>query len=142
MDWLFRSKFLLILAVGLLIWGVERLIVTDAEAIENLAEETTEDIRTGRWEQLASRMHEDFQYQRMDRDGTVAYVQRLMENTKPTNVGVSLYDIEVDEDTATAKGHVFGNVGGRPVRLSIDAKLVRSEDGWVLREVFGGYIGR
>ena len=145
MAWLFRSKLLTLLVLGLLIWGVERLIVTDREAIENLAESLAEDIRAERWDELESRLHEEFRYQRMDRARTVEHVRGLVERTKATGVGVSLYEIEVTGEVATARGHVWGNVAGRPVRVSIDAKLRRDEDaehGWVLREVSGGYIGR
>lgn len=142
MDWLFRSKLLLLLVLGLLIWGVERLIVTDAEAIENLAEAMAEDIRDKRWADLEGRLHPEFQYGRRDREKTVEHVRGLVERHKPTGVGVSLFEIEVVGDTATANGHVWGNVAGRPVRVSIGAKLLRGEDGWLLREVTGGYPGR
>lgn len=143
MSWLLRSKLLTLIVLALLIWGVERLIVTDREAIEGLAETVAEDIRDGRWEDLRSRLHEDFVYNSQDRDRTVAYVQGLVERYKPTGVGVDLFEIEVTDDAATARGHVWGNVGGRPVRVGIDAKLLRTEDdGWVLREVTGGYLGR
>lgn len=142
MAFLFRSKLLLLLVLGLVIWGVERLIVTDAEAIEHLADVLAEDIQAERWDDLASRLHEDFRFNGMDRERTVAHVRGLVERSKPTGVGVSLYEIEVAGEFATARGHVWGNVAGRPIRVAIDAKLGRTEDGWVLREVSGGSMGR
>ena len=142
MSWLFRSKLLTLLVIGLVIWGVERLIVTDKEQIEALAETMAEDIRDKRWSDLESRLHEDFMYGKRDREKTVEYVKGLVERNKPTGVGVSLFEIEVTGDSAKAKGHVWGNVAGRPARVSIDAKLLRTDDGWVLREVMGGYPGR
>ncbi len=143
MQWLLRSKLVTVLVLGLLIWGVERLIVTDKEAIENLAEAMAEDIKAGRWSAVEAKLHPEFSYQHMDREKTVAYVRKLRERHRPTGVGISLFEIEVIDDTATAKGHVWGNVAGRPVRVGIDAKLVKLEDeGWVLREVLGGYLGR
>lgn len=142
MSWLLRSKLLTLTVLVLLIWGVERLIVTDKEAIETLSERMSDDIGARRWDDLTSRLHPDFRYRHMDREAAVAHVRTLVDRHKPTGVAVRLFEIEVTEDTATAKGHVWGNVGGRPTRVGIDAKLTRTDEGWLLREVTGGYPGR
>ena len=142
MDWLFRSKFLMLLALGLVIWGVERLIVTDKEAIENLAEALAEDVRHERWDAMQGRLHPQFEYGKMDGAQTIEHIQDLVKRFQPGNVGLNLFDIEVDGDTAKSKGHVWANAAGRPGRLAIDARFVKTDDGWVLREVLGGYFGR
>lgn len=142
MDALLRSKFLLLLLVGLVIWGVERLIVTDKEAIENLAEALADDVRQERWDAMQGRLHPQFTYGELDGPQTIEHIQDLVKRFKPGNVGLNLFDIEVEGDSAKSKGHVWANAAGRPGRLAIDARFVRTDDGWKLREVLGGYFGR
>jgi len=138
-----RSRLLALMILALAAYGVERLIVTDTEAIEGLAEAMAEDIRTSSWDALEGRLHEEFTYDGKDRAATVAHVRSLVGRYHPTEVGVILFDIEVDGDDARAKGQIWGRVVGRSVRVTIAAKLRRTDEGdWVLLEVTGGTLGR
>jgi hypothetical protein len=130
-----------LLALGLVTlaaFGIERLIVTDVEAIENLAAKASEAIEERRFEVLEGLMAEDFTYAGRDRAATVAYVRRLVEKHQPPRVGLSLTRVEVDGDGAEASGVVLGTVYGRPMRYPVQAVLVRGEDGWRLSRVKGG----
>ncbi len=134
-----HSRLLALLVLALAAYGIERLIVTDTEAIETLAEDMAADIEDERWEALEDHLHEDFTYGKLDRRKTIAHVRGLVSKYRPTGVGVSLYEIEVDGDDATALGQVWGHVAARPVRVDILVKLTRNDDGdWVLLEVTGG----
>jgi hypothetical protein len=138
-----QSRLLALLVLALAAYGIERLIVTDTEAIENLAAAMAEDIKDQRWEALESHLHEDFTYGTRGRRKTIAHIRSLVGKYRPTGVGVSLYEIKVDGDDATALGEVWGHVAARPVRVGIQVKLTRTEEGdWVLLEVSGGEHAR
>ncbi|MDA1194712.1 MAG: hypothetical protein O2894_05965 [Planctomycetota bacterium] len=142
MSLLPRSRLLGVLLIGLIAWGVERLIVTDREAIDSLAEALAEDLQAGRYEEVEARMEPEFKYAGKDRAATIKLLRSLMDKYQPTDLGLRLYEITIEGDIARAKGTVWGNVLARPMRVGIEAVLVRGDDGWLLREVTGGTMVR
>src|SRR5262245_56716570 len=73
----------LLLAVGLGIL-IERLVVTDAEAIEALLEEANDAAKDREWRRLRPLLSDDFTWQGRDADATVAEIERLAERNRPT----------------------------------------------------------
>jgi hypothetical protein len=132
-----RSQTLALLAVVLVAFGVERLIVTDAEAIEALGDDVAEALAERRFGDLESLLSEGFHYGGKDRAATIAHVRALVERHKPAGIEIRLYDVAVEGDAATAAGRVAGSVYGRPATLDVHATLVREEDGWKFSEIRG-----
>lgn len=133
-----RSQFLALIAltaVGLL---VAHLIVTDAEAIEALAERMARAAAERDMQALGEALSEDFTYGSRDRAATLAHVEGLLGKHKPVGIEVNLYEIRVDDGRATAKGVVGAQVYGRPMRVQIDVELIETDDGWKLVKVRGG----
>lgn len=138
MQLTFRSPLLGLLVVALLVFGLERLIVTDAEAIEQLGVDAARAIRERAWERLEPMLHEEFQYEGRDRTATIAHIRSLVRKYKPADVGIALFEIEVDGGEAKARGVVRGSALGRPVRVAIDAWFKESGDEWKVWKVRGG----
>ncbi len=138
MSLIFRAPLLTLVVLALLVFGIERLIVTDSEQIERLAEEASEAIRSQAWERLAGLLHEDFTYEQRDGPETVEHVRRLVKKYKPTDVGIALFEIEVVGEEARARGVVRGTALGRPARVPESAWFKETDDGWKLWKVRGG----
>jgi hypothetical protein len=135
-----RSKLLAVTLAGLLAWGISALIVTDKEAIEAVAEAMSAEILAGEWESLEGHLHEEFKYGGMSRGKTVAYLKQLAEQHGPNEVAVTFEAIEVTDDRAKAKGWIRArtvSTGERFAQVQFDARLVRSDDGWLLMEIVG-----
>lgn len=134
-----RSQFLALLVLAMAAFAIERLIVTDAEAIEALAERAAQATFERDWTALEACLDEDFHYGRLDRRGTLDLVQGLVARHNPTRVSVTLFDIEVDGTAAKAKGIVAGTAYGRPVQVRVEAELRYVDDErWVLSKLTGG----
>ncbi len=78
-----KALLLLVLAVGLC-WLVERLIVTDTEAIEALLDEALEAARARRLAPVRVHLAEDFLHQGRGPDEALAEAQRLLDTYQPT----------------------------------------------------------
>jgi DNA-binding GntR family transcriptional regulator len=137
-----RPTFLALLAIALLAYGIERLIVTDAEAIEALAERAGRAVADRDWENLRGCLSEDFHYGSLDRDGTVTLVRRLVERHDPKGIRVLMQHIEVHGDEAQAEGIVVGRAYGRPARVVVSVDLRRVDGDWRIARVEGGNFVR
>ena len=137
-----RVYFMGLLAVGLIALGIERLIVTDREAIEALAENTAKSIQERKFDRLAEFLHPEFEHGGRDKEETVAYVRGLVRKFNPIGTEIVLYEINVNEDTATAQGAVAATVYGRPQQVKIDVVFRKLDDTWLLKEVKGGGLPR
>ena len=138
-----RPHFLGLLLLGLVVFGIERLIVTDEEAIEQVAQSMSDAIAEQRFEDLEPLLHAEFEFQGKDRAETIAYVRSLVRKYKPIGAQVALVDIQVEDDTGVAVGIVSGTVYGRPQQVRVEATFERTEDDeWVLRKVTGGQLPR
>jgi Domain of unknown function (DUF4440) len=127
-----RPYFLGILLLAFVVYGIERLIVTDKEAIEALGDAVAEAIQKEDYARLEGLLDPGFEYAGRDRATTIGYVRGLVRQYRPIGVQVHLFDIHVEGDHATAAGVVSASVMGRPQEMRVDATLVRSADGWVL----------
>ncbi len=132
-----RTQILALGILALAAFGIERLIVTDAEAIENLAKDTAKALMEKRYEVLEDVLDESFEYQGKDRAKTIQHVRSLIEKHRPLAVEVRLPEVKIEDDTAKAAGYIGAQVYGRPIRYGIEVDLVRREDGWKLVKVKG-----
>ena len=142
MNFFVRPHFIALLLITLVAVGIERLIVTDAEAIEALGETVATAMEERDFEALDSLLDEAFQYRGRDRAETLKHVRSLLSKYKPTGIQIQLQQIEVDEDRATAKGVILGQAYGRPAQFQMDVVLQRTEEGWKLLEVKGDRLPR
>lgn len=138
MNLTLRSPLLGLLLVGALVFGLERLIVTDAEEIEQLGRDAAKAIQTEAWPWLEQMLVEDFVYERRDRTETIEHIRSLVRKYKPTDVGIAFLEIKVEDGAATAKAVVRGTALGRPARVPVDAWFRETDDGWKLAKVRGG----
>jgi len=143
MNLAIRPYFLGLMVITLMGFGIERLIVTDKEAIQALGEDLAEAIQKQDYGRLEGSLDPDFEYRGRDRTEALEYVRRRVRQYQPLNIKVEFLEIRVEDDTAKAAGNVSALVLGRPWRGRIDATLVRTDDGdWVLKSVEGDGLPR
>lgn len=134
-----RPLFLVLLGVVALGFLVERLIVTDAEAIENLVAEAEQAFNEERFEDLLDILNPDFRFGERDRDGTVAYLRRQAKRFETAGIDVVLDAPRIEGDEATAGARVrvraMSQLGVVPVSL----RFARTEAGWRLKRASLGY---
>lgn len=122
------------IALGALAWGIERLVVTDTEAIEALVERAEEAVRDGDFETLAGLLHPDYEAEGRDRDEAVRYVRRLWRRYRPVGLDVELGTVRVEGDRAEAPAVADVRALGRPFTIRLRTGFGRTPDGWRLRE--------
>lgn len=126
---------LLLIMLGI---GLERLIVTDKEAIEQVGEALARTAGSENWDAFEALLHPDFEYGGRKRAEAVAHVRGLVRKYRPISLEIQVYALEVEGDRATGLGTVSADVYGRPQRLPIDVVFERGEDDlWRLRNVKG-----
>ncbi len=122
----------ILLAALLLAFVVERLIVTDLEALDAWAQSASEALDASDMEAFGELITEDFTYGRMDRDAALRYAQAASRSASASGIQIVLRRVEVDGDTATATARIFGTVVGRRYTLQTPVRLERGPDGWLL----------
>jgi len=124
-----RLLLAIVAAVAFLGWGIERLIVTDREAIETLVEGAAKAVSKGDWGGFAAAIDDAYAERGQDKKDFVAWVRTTYDRYHPGDVGVEVADTTVEGDHAATRivvkpsfpaGYRFG---GR-------VELVRSPDGW------------
>lgn len=125
-----RRAALVALGVLALVLLIERLVVTDAEAIESMMEGAAEALDAGDFDRLGSFLHESFASQGQDRETVLAYIRRLHAGYRPTGLNARMEGVVVEGDGATGVGHVGMQVLGRPHRVRLRMTFLRGPDGW------------
>ena len=122
--------------------AIERLIVTDQEAIEEVGRELGRTAGTEDWSAFEALLHPEFEYEGRKRPEAVAYLRGLVRKYKPIGLEVSVFGLEVEGNRATGFGKVKANVYGKRQRIRIEVTFERGpEDTWLLREVAGSLRG-
>jgi hypothetical protein len=126
-----RSSFLvqLMLAAGLGL-VIERLVVTDSEAIESLVEDATKAIATRDFEKLREHLTEDFSYGHRDRDASLAYLEEAARRYAPRRIDVVASQIAPHGDRADCHAALRVYVYGRVFALDAMVHFAREDDGW------------
>lgn len=122
--------------------GIERLIVTDQEAIEEVGRALGRTAGTEEWGAFEALLHPDFEYEGRKRPEAVAYLRGLVRKYKPIGLEVSVFGLEVEGDRATGFGKVKANVYGKRQRTRIKVTFERGpDDAWLLLEAAGSLQG-
>ncbi len=111
-------------------WGIERLVVTDKEAIRALVERTTEAVKTGDFDAVAQAFDPAYDAEGRDRDGMVEYLRTLWRRFRPLGLEVDLGEVTVEGDDASALAEISANVVGRPTRIEVTTVFRRTDAGW------------
>jgi hypothetical protein len=125
-----RIVFLGVVVLGLLAWGVERLVVTDREAIEHLLERTAAAAGRGDWDGVAGALADAFRSQqtRQDKGPFLSWLRSAWESFGRPAPRVAVRETAVEGDTAASRVRV--TVAGFPVAIDARIELVRTDDGW------------
>lgn len=119
-----------LLLVGGLIFLVERLIVTDAEAVEALVERATQAAREGDFEALAATLAPEFTVEGRTGEEALAWIRKLRRNYRPLGIEAEVGEVEVAEDRAMAPTLVSMTVMARPVRFRAAVHCQRANGEW------------
>ncbi len=125
---------ILVVVAGLTV-AIERLIVTDAEALEQWAEDAGEAASDVDLERLRALMADEVTFQHRDLDATMEHLGGQLRKYAPRNVAVELRQIEVHGDVAHSDARISCVVVGRPVRLAAKLHFQRADGVWRLSKV-------
>ena len=126
----------LVLLAGVAIL-VERLVVTDAEAIEGLLVDMRKAVAQRQLSAWRPILDDEFRWQGLDADATVRRLQGHLDRNRPTSIDVTWGPVEPRGDTciveADARVLAYGGLFTYHGRLT----FVRTSGGWKLREAVG-----
>ena len=125
-----RRIALAVLALGVLAFVVERLVVTDREAVTALLEDAAAAVSKNDWEKLSGALDDDYAEHGRDRAAFVSYVAGLAKQYKPQGVGIEVAEPTIDGDHAAARVVVKPGAPFIGVRIDGRVDLVRRRDGW------------
>ncbi len=130
---------LLLVLIAALGWAVERIVVTDREAVEEVLSDAAEAFDRGDLGALDRLLDPEFVHDRTPREEAVQRLAALAKRfeTKGTTVAVRSFDVE--GDGARAEITVRVRTLGQVIGLSGTVRLVRAAEGWRIRaaERFG-----
>ena len=136
-----RSLLLVLLGTVALGIAIERLVVTDVEAIEGLVADGETAFNERNFADLAPLLHPDFEFGGRDRAATLEYLERLARRFQAAGADVVLDEPQVSGDEAQASARVRLRVLNQFSELPVSLQFVRLEDGWVLRSASMGRLG-
>jgi len=120
---------LLVVLAGLA-FLIERLIVTDEEAVEALIEDAARAVREGDFEALTALLAPDFEAEGREREAAVAWISTLKRRWRPLGLEVEVREVVVEGDTAKAPVLVSMTVMARPVRFLVEVDSRQTDRGW------------
>ena len=122
-----------ILVLGLLGFVIERLWVTDLEALERWAQDAADAVNMGQREALEGLLAEDFTYGQQDRTQALDLAFGETSERKLGAVEVKLRKIEVQGDRAEADASIFATYQDLRGRVRTRLVFTRGPDGWLLQ---------
>lgn len=127
-------RTLLFALLGLIALGIviERLVVTDREAIESLVDDAQAAFNEQRFEDLEGFLAEEFTYAGRDRAQTLAYLGTLARSYGRAGVVVVMDPPAIEGDQAQASARVRLRALNQFYEIPVSLRFVRSEDGWRL----------
>ena len=137
-----RRSIVLAALVGAAVvaWGVERLIVTDREAIETVVERGARAVERGDWDGVAS-IFDDVEIEgARDKAQVVRMLRGYWETSGATSVSAEILDFQVSGDRASAR--VRARPGGRGFAYGEGVvSWVRRPDGWKATGIANPQVG-
>lgn len=125
---------LLLVGLGLL---VERLIVTDAEAVEGLLEDARRAVQARDLAGLRPLLDDAFVWNGLGPDEAVRRLQREVDRSGPTRIDVSWGAVEPRGDACDVAVHARVFAYGGLLPLEGRLTFVRTSAGWRIREASG-----
>ena len=127
-----------LLALAALGWGIERLVVTDAEAVDHVLEDAAKAFDRKDFEGLGALLHEDFVQDGTPREQALARLEALSKRFGPVGTSVDVNDIEVDGDEASSRVTVRVRALGQVLPLTGRVRLLKDAAGdWRIRSADG-----
>ena len=127
-----RLRLLLgILAMAALAaWGIERLVVTDAEAVEALLAADEAAIRSGDWDTVRTSIAPEYEERGRDREAIVRWARDLWKASRATTLSIRTDDVRVEGDRAAARVTVSPGSPWTGQRFGGRVDLERTPEGW------------
>lgn len=125
-----RSNLVLaavVVAAGLA-WLVERLVVTDREAVTDVVTRTADAVTRGAWDDVAGHLDETFAVGRLDKAAFVAWARAQWNAAPVRSLSTSVDDVRVEGDRAAAR--VVATVSAFGVRVPARVDLERRGSAW------------
>jgi hypothetical protein len=116
--------------LALAAWGLERLVVTDREAIVALLEGAETSVVREDWDAVAGAIAEDYAERGLDRDGAVAWVRDLWRRSAMKSLTLDVDDLRVEGDRAAARVTVRPGLPFGGTRFGGRVDLERRPGGW------------
>jgi hypothetical protein len=110
---------------------IERLIVTDAEAIEALLERAVAAVDHGDFDVFRDTIDEEYSQDGRDRDGIVKFVSEEYRHWRPSGLRLDVLEVKVTGDEAEARIALRARDPGG--RVLAEVHLVRRAGGWRIR---------
>ncbi|MDJ0975552.1 MAG: hypothetical protein QNJ98_13910 [Planctomycetota bacterium] len=122
-----------ILILGLLAFVIERLWVTDLEALERWAQDAADAVNMDRREAVEALLAESFTYGGKDRTEALDLAFEYRAKNKVRAVEVKLRKVEVQGDRAEAEATIWATRQDMRGRVRTQLVFVRGPDGWLLQ---------
>jgi uncharacterized protein DUF4440 len=136
-----RSIVLLgVVAAAVLAWGIERLIVTDREAIEAAVERGARAVERGDWDAVASIFDDEAIEGGRSKSDLVKYVKSSWAASGATSLSAEVLDLTVSGDRASSR--IRARPGGRGLAYGEGVvSWVRRGDGWKATGISNPQVG-
>jgi predicted lipid-binding transport protein (Tim44 family) len=124
--------FTLLLAAGLAAFLIERLVVTDEEAIRATIDGAVAAVEHGDFEALREAIDEEYREGRDDRDAAVRRVESLYRTFQPTGLDADVVAVTVNGDADGDRADVRMVLRARShrARVTVAATMVRRGKAW------------
>ena len=129
------------LLAALLAWGVERLVVTDREAIESLVEGAAAAVNRDDWDAVATAFDEEITAGAKTKAALLAWIRDAALRVHPTSLSAHVLDLKIAGDRARARVHASGGSNTGPFGVSAEVDLARREDGWKITGISEAELG-
>lgn len=117
----------LVVAAGLG-WLVERLVVTDREAVTDVVTRTADAVTRGAWDDVSGHLDETFTVGRLDKAAFVTWARAQWNASPVRSLSTSVDDVRVEGDRAAAR--VVAKVSAFGLRVPARVDLERRGSAW------------
>jgi hypothetical protein len=125
-----RKVLLLLAGVAVLAFLVDRIVVTDAERIEDLVDEARKAVLRGDWDAVAAAVDDEVTVGERNKASLVAWWRREWQRASPASLSVDVDDVETSGDRGTARVRI--SPGSPYVGMWATGRLhvVKRDGGW------------
>jgi hypothetical protein len=123
-----RLVFAAVALVGGLAWLVERVVVTDAEAVEAVLERAADDASRGAWDAVADAFDDEYQANGRDKAAFLAWAKAQWTRAALRAITVDVLDVRVEGERAVAR--VDARVQPYAQRVPGTVDLERRDGAW------------